>query len=139
MISIVPEPSNFPALFRPEGKLAVKELCESLESTRGVLIERAGRTTGLEPPPQDRRSLAFVLDVFKRNLSPSYKEDAITALKDFQFEVESCQQTTELAFQHVWRVYDIVKSRTLQGRTSVSTIPRISCPLPSPPPSFARR
>ena len=121
-------------MFRPEGELAVKELCESLESTRAVLAERAGQaqleTTGLEPLPQDRRSLKFVQAVFKHNFSPSNIEDAITALKDFQFEVESCQQTTELAFQQVWRVYDIVKSRTLQRRSSVSTKPTITTITP---------
>ena len=57
---------------------------------------------------------------------PSNVEDAIVALKDFQFEVESCQQTTELAFQHVSRVHGIVNSRTLQRRSSVSTISGIS-------------
>jgi len=129
--STVPKPSNIPGLFRPEGELAVKELCESLESTRAVLAERAGQaqleTTGL---PQDRRSLEFVQAVFKHNFSPSNIEDAIIALKDFQFEVESCQQTTELAFQQVWRVYDIVKSRTLQRRSSVSTISTITPMIP---------
>jgi len=99
-----------------------------------VLAERAGQaqleTTGLEPLPQDRRSLEFVQAVFKHNFSPSNIEAAIIALKDFQFEVESCQQTTELAFQQVWRVYDIVKSRTLQRRSSVSTISTISTIIP---------
>ena len=132
--SVAPKPSDFPAFFRPEGEVAVKELCESLESTRGLLAERAGQaqleTTGLEPLPQDRRSLAFVQAIFKHNFSPSNIEDAIIALKDFQFEVESCQQTTELAFQQVWRVYDIVKSRTLQRRSSVSTISSISTQIP---------
>ena len=75
-------------------------------------------------------SLAFVQAVFKHNLSPSNIEDAIITLKDFQFDVESCQQTTELAFQQVWRVYDIVKSRTLQRRSSVSTISSISTQIP---------
>ena len=75
-------------------------------------------------------SLAFVQAVFKHSLSPSNIEDAIIALKDFQFEVETCQQTTELAFQQVWRVYDIVKSRTLQRRSSVSTISSISTQIP---------
>jgi hypothetical protein len=134
MQSIVSVPSDFPVLLRPEGEVAVKELCESLESTRGLLAERAGQaqleTTGLEPLPQDRRSLAFVQAVFKHNFSPSNIEDAIIALKDFQFEVESCQQTTELAFQQVWRVYDIVKIRTLQRRSSVSTISTISTLIP---------
>ena len=99
-----------------------------------MLAERAGQaqleTTGLEPLPQDRRSLVFVRAIFKHNLLPSNIEDAIIALKDFQFEVESCQQTTEFAFQQVWRVYDIVKSRTLQRRSSVSTISSISAQIP---------
>ena len=127
---LVPKPSDFPAFLRPEGEVAVKELCESLESTRGLLAEWAGQaqceTTALEPLPQDRRSLAFVQAVFKHNFSPSNIEDAVIALKDFQFEVESCQQTTELAFQQVWRVYEIVKSQTLQRRSSFSTISSIS-------------
>ena len=130
MQSMVPKPSNFPAFLRPEGEVAVKELCESLESTRGLLAEWAGQaqreTTALEPLPQDRRSLAFVQAVFKHNLSPSNIEDAVIALKDFHFEVESCQQTTELAFQQVWRIYEIVKSQTIQRRSSVSTISSIS-------------
>ena len=123
---MVPKRSDFPALLRPEGAVAVKELCESLESTRSLLAERAGlaqhETTTLEPLPQDRRSLAFVKALFKHNLSPSNIEDAIIALKDFQFEVESCQQTTELAFQKVWTVYEIIKSQTLQRSPSVSPI-----------------
>src|SRR5258706_474253 len=131
---IVPEPSNFPAFLRPRGEVAVKELFQTLESTRSLIAERSGQAqleiTGLEPLPQDRRSLAFVQAVFKHNFSPSNIEDAIIALKDFQFEVESCQQTTELAFQQVWRVYDIVKSRTLQRRSSVSTISSISTQIP---------
>jgi hypothetical protein len=126
--------SDLPAPLRSEGEIAIKELCESLEATRGLLAERAGQaqleTTGLELLPQDRRSLAFVQAVFKHNFSPSNIEDAILALKDFQFEVESCQQTTELAFQQVWRVYDIVKSRTLQRRSSVSTVSTISTLIP---------
>jgi hypothetical protein len=127
---MVPKPSDFLVFRRPEGEVAMKELCESLEFARGLLADRAGQaqldTTGLEPLPQDRRSLAFVQVVFKHNFSPSNIEDAIIALKDFQFEVESCQQTTELAFQQVWRVYDIVKTRTLQRRSSVSTVSTIS-------------
>ena len=136
MKEMVPEPSNCPKFLRPEGEAAVRELCESLESTRRLLAERAGQTqletTGLEPLPQDRRSLAFVQAVLKHNFSPSNIEDAITALKDFQFEVESCQQTTELAFQQVWRVYEIINSRTLQRRSSVSssTISTISTMIP---------
>jgi hypothetical protein len=126
--------SDLPPRLRSEGEIAIKELCESLEATRGLLAERAGQaqleTTGLEPLPQDRRSLAFVQAVFKHNFSPSNIDDAILALKDFQFEVESCQQTTELAFQQVWRVYDIVKSRTLQRRSSVSTVSTISTLIP---------
>ena len=131
---MVPKPSDFPAMLRPEGGVAIKELCESLESTRGFLTELAGQaqreTTALEPLPQDRRSLAFVQDAFKHNFSPSNIEDAVNALKDFQSEVESCQQTTELAFQKVWRVYEIVKSQTLQKRSTVSTIPSISTQSP---------
>ena len=134
MQSVVHKRPDFLAFLRPEGEIAVKELCESLEDTRGLLAERAGQaqleTTGLEPLPQDRMSLAFVQAVFKHNLSPSNIEDAIIALKDFQFEVESSQQTTELAFQQVWRVYDIVKSRTLQRRSSISTISSISTQIP---------
>ena len=128
------QPSDFRAFLRPEGESAVKELCESLESTRGLLAERAGQaqleTTGLDPLPQDRMSLAFVQAVFKHSLSPSNIEDAIIALKDFQFEVETCQQTTELTFQQVWRVYVIVKSRTPQRQSSVSTISSISTQIP---------
>jgi hypothetical protein len=131
---MVPKTSDLPAFLRPDGEVAVKELCESLESTRGLLTERAGQaqleTTGLDPLPRDRRSLAFVQAVFRHNFSPSNIEDAVIALKDFQFEVESCQQTTELAFQHVWRVYDIVKSRALQRRSSVSTVSSISTQIP---------
>ena len=128
---MVPKPSEFLAFLRPEGQAAIKELCESLESTRGLLAERAGQeTTGLDPLPQDRMSLAFVQAVFKHSLSPSNVEDAIIAIKDFQFEVKYCRQTTELAFQQVWRVYDIVKSRTLQRRSSVSTISSISTQIP---------
>ena len=134
MQSVVPKPADFLAFLRPEGEVAVKELCESLESTRGLLAERAGQaqlgTTGLDPLSQDRLSLTFVQAVFKHNLSPSSIEDAIVALKDFQFEVESCQQTTELAFQQVWRVYDIVKSRTPHRRYSTSTISSISTQIP---------
>ena len=130
MQSKVSKPSDFPAFLRPEGEGAVKELCESLEATRALLAERAGQaqleTTGLEPLPQDRRSLAFVQAVFKHNFSPSNIEDAITALKDFQFEVKSCQQTTELAFRQVWSVYDIMRSRNPQRQSSVSTISSIS-------------
>ena len=131
---MVPASSNFSAFLRSEGEGAVRELCGSLESTRRLLAERAGQaefeTTGLEPLPQDRMSLAFVQAVLKHNLSPSNIQDAILALKDFQFEVESCQQTTELAFQQVWRVYEILRSRTLQIRSSISTISTISSILP---------
>ena len=131
---MIPDPSNFPACLRAEGEDAVKELCESLESTRGLLAERVGQaqleTTRLVPLPQDRRSLEFVRAVFKHNFSRSNIKDAIIALKDFQFEVESCQQTIELAFQQVWRVYDIVKSRTRQSRSSASTISSISTQIP---------
>ena len=131
---MVPAPSNFSVFLRSEGEDAIRELCESLESTRRLLAERAGQaqfeTTGLKPLPQDRMSMAFVQAVLKHNLSPSSIQEAILALKDFQFEVESCQQTTELAFQQVWRVYEIVKSRTLQRRFSVSTISTISTMIP---------
>ena len=131
MREMVPEPSNCLNFLRPEGKTAFKELCESLESTRRLLAERAGQTQ-LEPLPQDRRSMAFVLAVLKHGFSPSNIKDAITAHKDFQFEVESCQQTTELAFQQVWRAYEIINSRTLQRRSSVSssTISRFSTMIP---------
>jgi len=132
MRSVVP--SDLPAFLRPAGEVAIKELCASLESTQGLLAERADQAqleaTGLGSLPQDRRSLAFVQAVFKHNFSPSNIEAATTALKDFQFEVESCQQETELAFQQVWRVYDIVKSRTPQRRSSVSTISSISTQIP---------
>ena len=139
---MVPNPSNFPAFLRPEGGVAVQELCESLESTRGLLAERVGQAqleaTRLVPLPQDRRSMASVRAVFKHNFSSSNIKDAIVALKDFQFDVESCQQTTELAFQQVWRVYDIVKSRTRQSRSSASTISSISTQISTSPTSFCR-
>jgi hypothetical protein len=74
--------------------------------------------------------LAFSQVVFKHNFSPSNIEGDIIALKDFQFKAESCQQTTELAFQQVWRVYDIVKTLTLQRRSSVSKVSTISTLIP---------
>ena len=130
MQSVVPRPSDLSDFLRPESEVAITELCESLESTRSLLAERMGQGqpegTELDSLPQDRRSLAFVRGVFKYRFSPSDIEDAITALKDFQFEVESCQQATELASQQVWMVYDTVKTRTLQRRASVSTISTIS-------------
>ena len=131
---MAPKPSDLRVFLRPEGGVAVKELCESLESTRGLLAERASQaqleTRELDPLPEDRMSLAFVQAVFKHNRWPSHIEDAITALKDFQFEVESCQQTTGFAFQQVWRVYEIAKSRILPRRSSVSTISSVSTQIP---------
>jgi len=131
---VVLEPSHLPVILRPEVEGAVKGLCESLGSTRNLLVERTSRAqleaTRLDPLPQYRRSLAFVQAVFKHNALPSNIDDAIIALKDFQFEVESCQQTTELAFQQFWRVYDIVKSRTPHRQPSVSTLSSISTQIP---------
>ena len=137
MQSAVPKPSDPPSFLRPEGEVAIKELCESLESTRSLLDERMGQGeleyTEFDSLPQERRSLAFVQAVFKHTFSPSDIGDAIAALKDFQFGVESCQQTTDIASRQFWRLYDIVKNRTLQRRASMiftsSTIPESSTRL----------
>ena len=99
-----------------------------------MLSERAGQeqgeNAGFGSLPRDRRSLEFVQAVFRHNFSPSIIQGAVTTLKDLQFEVEACQQTIVLAFQQLWRVYDIVKSRTLQRRSNTSTISTVSTKIP---------
>ena len=114
---MVPTPPDFPAFLRPGGALAVKKLCESLESTRGLLAKRA------------RLARAFVRAIFKDRSSFSYIDyaDATIALIDFQLEVKSCQQTTDLAFQHVWSLYN---NQNLRRRSSASTTSEVSTQIP---------
>jgi hypothetical protein len=76
--------------------------------------------------PDNRKSLASIQAIFKHNFSPSTINDAIVVVEELQFEVTRHREGGDIAFQHLWYLYDLQGNRTLQGHASVESLASIS-------------
>jgi hypothetical protein len=111
---------------------AVRQLTTALEATQVLVAGQVGseEVTRIDPKsqlPENRKSFAFVQAVLKHTISPSTINDAITALEELQFQVVKCRDNNEIAFQLVFRLYDLQRFRTFKrpradSITSVSSV-----------------
>jgi len=102
---------------RQDGKEAMESLERVLKTTRLLLEEsQAGNRQEVIVNPsgnkKPRKSLVFLLNVFKSNIQPGHRHELIGDLKDATFEICVCQQNNERAFKLVWNLYVVAQQWT---------------------------
>jgi hypothetical protein len=76
--------------------------------------------------PNNRKSPAIIQADSKHNFFPSAINDAIDVVEKLPFEVARYREGAEIAFQHLWYLYDLQSNRTFQGYGSVESLASIS-------------
>ena len=111
--------------------VALQELTKALENTQECIEQwvnnaNSAPTIPHNALPSNRKSLVFIQAVFKHNVSPSAIDDAVDAVEELQFEVTKYREKAEIAFQHLWVLYNVQNFRTLQGHASVESLASVS-------------
>lgn len=101
----------------------MRQLIADLETTQVFIANHVvSEEVASTELPENRKSFAFVQAVLKHNLSPSTINDAITTLEELQFQVKRCREDNEIAFQFLFRLYDVQRFRTLRKRPSTVSV-----------------
>ena len=84
------------------------------------------------PLPSDKKSLEFVLAVFKHSIAPSKITDLVKALREMRSDVQTRFIKLEATFHHVHTLYDMmsnglarIASQTSLNSTSTNLTVRI--------------